>query len=416
MLLNRARAADYMREYGLDVLVATSPVNITYFTDYYCWTDRLFKEFMMAPGAPAHLAQAYAVLPLEGEPALVVNPLLAVNAADLWVTDLHIFGGAGIDDSLPLGELPQPLRRLEALLRAEHDNAGPTDALLNILRQRGLTNARIGLEMEGLPPATNDQIRRALPGASLKDCADLIRMVRMVKSAEEIHLLTRSAEINEQAAMDSLAIARPGHPISELVEHYRSHAASQGADFDHYAFGVHGLGIATETNHRLTAGDVLYVDFGCIYRQCFSDTGTTLAMRELPDELNMRHAALHACIEAGEEALRPGAKASDIADAMNQALHDRNITGSFPHGHGVGLEVRDYPILVPDNGLRIQDDCVDLPSDLVLETDMVLNLEAPLFMPGVGSLHIERSYVVTSHGSRPLIEQHRRLPVIIDPS
>jgi len=413
MLFNRDRAVDYMREYGLDVLVATSPVNITYFSDYYCWIDPLFKEYMMAPGASSNLAQAYAVFPLEGEPALVVNPLFAANAEDLWVKDLHIFGSAGLDASLPAGELPHSLLRFQELLHAPHDNATPTDALLTILNQRGLTDASIGLEMEGLPPETNELIRRALPGASLRNCADLIRMIRMVKSAEEIQRLTRSAEINEQAAMETLAIARPGRAVSEMADHYRALAAQMGADFDHFAFGVRGLGMTTETGYQLTEDDVLYVDYGCIYRYCFSDSGTTLAMGELTAELGERFAALRACMDAGGEALRPGAKASNVANAMVAALHDRGVTASFPHGHGVGLEVRDYPVLVPDNGLRIKDDCVDLPSDLTLEADMVLNLEAPLFMPGVGSLHIEQSYVVTPQGSRPLVEQQRRRPVVI---
>lgn len=413
MLFNRARAIEYMREYGLDVLVATSPVNITYFTDYYCWIDPLFKEFMMVPGASSNLAQAYAVFPLESEPALVVNPLFAVNAEELWVKDLHIFGSAGLDDSLPAGELPQALHRFRDLLSASHGNATATDALLSILNQRGLTGARIGLETEGLPPETNDLIRRALPEASLRNCADLLRMVRMVKSEDEIRLLTRSAEINEQAAMEALAMARPGRPVSELAEHYRAEAARMGADFDHFAFGVRGLGMTTETNYEFGADDVLYVDYGCIYGYCFSDSGTTLAMRELPAALDERFAALRACLDAGEEAMRPGAKASAVAGAMLQTLHDRGITASFPHGHGVGLEVRDYPILVADNGLRIKDDCVDLSSDLTLEGDMVLNMEAPLFMPGVGSLHIEQSYVVTPEGNRPLTAQQRRRPVVI---
>ena len=413
MLFNRDRAVDYMREYGLDVLVATTPVNITYFTDYYCWLDPLFKEYMMVPGASSNLAQAYAVFPLESEPALVVNPLFAANAEDLWVKDLHIFGSAGLDDSLPAGELPESLLRFQELLLSPHDNATPTDALLSILKQRGLTGARIGLETEGLPPETKDVIERALPDASLKGCSDLIRMVRMVKTAEEIQRLTRSAEINEQAAMESLATARPRLAVSEMADHYRALAAQMGADFDHFAFGVRGLGMTTETGYRLAEDDVLYVDYGCIYRYCFSDSGTTLAMRELTVELNSRFAALRACMDAGEEALRPGAKASSVAGAMVAALHDRGITASFPHGHGVGLEVRDYPVLVPDNGLRIKDDCVDLPSDLSLEEDMVLNLEAPLFMPGVGSLHIEQSYVVTQQGSRPLVEQQRLRPVVI---
>ena len=55
---------------------------------------------------------------------------------------------------------------------------------------------------------------------------------------------------------------------------------------------------------------------------------------------------------------------------------------------------------------------MDLPSDLPLEVDMVLNLEAPLFMPGVGSLHIEQSYVVTPDGNRPLTAQQRQRPVV----
>ncbi|MYH61574.1 MAG: aminopeptidase P family protein [Caldilineaceae bacterium SB0675_bin_29] len=413
MLFNRARAVDYMQEYGLDVLVATSSVNITYFTDYYCWIDPLFKEFMMVPGASSNLAQAYAVFPLEGEPALVVNPLFAANAEELWVKDLHIFGSAGLDDSLPAGELPESLLRFQELLHAPHGNDTPTDALLSILNQRGLTGARIGLETEGLPPETKDVIERALPGASLKNCSDLIRMVRMVKSAEEIQRLTRSAEINEQAAMESLAMARPGLAVSEMAGHYRALAAQMGADLDHFAFGVRGLGMTTETGYQLAEDDVLYVDYGCIYRYCFSDSGTTLAMGELSPELSRRFAALRACMDAGEEAMRPGAKASAVAGAMVAALHDRGITASFPHGHGVGLEVRDYPVLVPDNGLRVKDDCVDLPSDLTLEADMVLNLEAPLFMPGAGSLHIEQSYVVTPQGSRPLVDQERRQPVVI---
>ena len=411
MLFNRSRAIDYMRQYELDVLVATSPVNITYFSDYFCWIDPLFKEYMMAPGASSNLAQTYAVFPLEGEPALVVNPMFAVNAAELWVRDLHIFGSAGLDDSLPKNELPDALRRFHDLLHAPQVNATPTDALLSILEQRGLTGARIGLETEGLPAETKDLITRALPRASIKNCTDLVRLIRMVKSAEELRRMTRSAEINEQVAMECLALARPGQPISDLVRRYRARAAELGADFDHFAFGVRGLGLATETNYELADDDVLYVDFGCIYQMYFSDSGTTLAMREPSAESRTRHAALRACMAAGSDALRPGAKASAARNAMWQTLNEHGITASFPHGHGLGLDVRDYPILVADNGLRIADDCVDVQSDLPLEAGMVLNLEAMVSLSCIGSLHIEQSFVVTPEGNRPLVAQDRSQPV-----
>ena len=413
MLFNRTRAQEYMRRCGVDVLVAASPVNITYFSDYRCWIDPLFKAYMMAPGTPSNPepTAAYAIFPLEGEPALVTSPTFAVNASDLWVRDVHIFGDHGLDDSLPLGGLSSAEQRIFDVLHRPQDNATATDALLSVLAARGLADAQIGIEMEGLSPRAKASIEAGLPKAQIRDCSNLIRLVRMVKTEDELSRLIRSAEISETAAMEALALARPGQPIADVVQHYRQQIAKDGADFDHFAFGVRGLGLATEPNYILADEDILYVDFGCIYEGAFSDSGTTLTMREPSGTLIDRHRALRECVEAGVEEMTPGAKASAAQAAMWKTLTAYGITASSPHGHGLGLEVRDYPIIVADNGQRIHDDCVNVPSDLPLEVDMVLNLEAMISMPGIGSLHIEKSFVVTPSGSRPLIPQDRMRPV-----
>ncbi len=407
MLLNKARALDYMRRCQLDVLVATSPVTITYFSGYYCWIDPLFKDYMMSPGASSQLAQRYAVLPLEGEPALVVTPLFAVNAADLWVNDLHFFGGSGLDFSLQPGALPDHASSLFDHLHQPIANATPTDALVSILKVRGLAGSRIGIEMEGLTAGAKDELRRSLPNAPLKDCTNLIRLIRMVKSEEEIARLARAANISEIAALEALALARPGGSVADLVGRYRVRIAELGADLDHFAYGMYGMGIATESEHTLDRTSVEYVDFGCRYQYYSSDSGTTLALQPLPAALEKRFAGLRVCMAAGKQQIRPGVKASAVQAAMQQTLKEHGITESFPHGHGVGLEVRDYPILVPENGLRIRDDCVDEPADLPLEENMVINLEAPLFLAGVGSLDIEETYVVTAAGCRSLVPQER---------
>lgn len=371
---------------------------------------------MMVPGAPSDLdsTAAYAIFPLEGEPALVVSPTFAVNASDLWVRDVHIFGDHGLDNSLPMPTLSDAEQRIFDILHRPQQNATPTDALLSILKAQGLTDARLGIEMEGLSPRAKDAIETGLPKARIKDCSNLIRLIRMVKTEDELARLIRSAEISETAAMEALTHSRPGQPITDVVQHYRQQIAKDGADFDHFAFGMRGLGLATEPNYILTNDDILYVDFGCIYEGCFSDSGTTLTMREPSATLIDRHSALRECVEAGVEEMTPGAKASAARAAMWETLTAHGITASSPHGHGLGLEVRDYPIIVADNGQRIQDDCVDVPSDLPLEVDMVLNLEAMISMPGVGSLHIEQSLLVTPDGSQPLIPQDRRRPVLPD--
>ena len=410
MLFNKLRAIEYMRRLSLDALIATSPTNVTYFSNYHSWADYLFKEYMLSPGASSDRIQNYAMFPLEGEPALVVSASEAVNAADLWVQDIHVFGDPGFDLSSTDKTIPANLDRFYQYVTKPQSSPTATDALINLLKTRGLSSARIGIELEDFPTATQTAIANALPRAMILDCTNLIRQVRMVKSPDEIELLRRAAEINEECAMESLALARPGLSVDYLVSHYRKRIGEYGADFDHFAFGMRGLGMFTEASYQLQKDDVMFVDFGCIYGHYFSDSGTTLAMKELPDSVQERYAAVSACINSGQAAANPGQRSSSVRDAMFKSLSARGTTASFPHGHGLGLEVRDYPIIVSNNGLRIQDDCVDISSDLPMEVNMVINLEASIYSPGAYSVHREQSFLVTTKGSQPLVTQERDFP------
>jgi Xaa-Pro aminopeptidase len=405
-----------MSEAGVDALIATSPVNITYFTDYFSWLDPLMKEYMTRPGASSDLLQSYAVLPLEGDPALVVPPLFAVNAAELWVRDLYTFGDPGMD--FPQGQPSFHGEREKSLYRLLSDPqppSSPTDALLDALRDRGLDDARLGIELDGLPERTRGLIAESLPGAELKDCSNLLRLIRAVKSQDEIDRLRRAAEISEVAAMEALQEARPGRPISECIRHYKMRIGAMGANFDHFAYTPRGMGIATEPEYTFGANDVMYVDFGCSYRQILSDSGTTLALGAWSGELERTHSALLASVEAGVAALRPGARASSVQRAMQEALVERGHPGgtgtSFPHGHSLGLEVRDYPMIMPASGLPLKDACVEVSSDLEIEPDMVINLEAPVFRFGDTSLHVEQTFLMTERGAEPLLPQERARPV-----
>lgn len=368
----------------------------------------------MVPGAPSRLAQGYAVYPLNGEPALVVNPLFSLNTADNWVSDIYIYGQASEleGSTFPTLKIPDHLQRYHELHKKPYDHATPTDALHAILKDRGLLEARIGLEKESLPADTESNLVNGLPKAEIRDCTNLIRLIRMVKSEDDLASLTRGAQISERAAMDSFALLKPGSLASELVHNFRMRVAEQGGDFEHFIYSICGLGIAAEAEHCFTDKDVFFVDFGCYYNHQFSDTGTTIAMSEPSKELFARHQTLRAAMDAATDMIKPGVKTSEVHGAMSRTLQDNGITNSFPHGHSYGLEVREYPIIVADNGLRIRDDCVDIPSDIVLEAGMVFNLESCLFYLTNGAVHTEQAVVVTESGNRPLVNQERDTPYI----
>jgi len=411
MPLNRTRARQWMHQCSLDVLIAASPLSIAYFTDYACWVDPLFKRYMIEPGGSSSLCQSFAVLPVEDPPTLIVNPVFLVNALSLEGVELATYGSYGPDDSLSPAALDAPERVIHDLTHRENPPVGPVGALLDYLRRAGFADARIGIDREGIAPESWGEVTSGLPKAQLKDASNLIRLIRMIKSPEEIKRLTRASQINEQAALESLALAKPGLAVSEMVAHYHVSVARQGALFDHFAYGINGQGIATEADYRLKERDVLYVDFGCNYKHYYSDSGTTLALGPWNGEFKARHAALHSCMSAAQRVMRPGLPVSEVEAVMWAVLEERGLTRAFPHGHGLGLEVRDYPIIVKRNGLRIKDDCVDVDADLPLEADMVINLESAYFMPGNGSVHMERSYLITVDGCRDLHEHDRSAPI-----
>lgn len=410
LLLNQSRALRYMEECGVDAIVATSPINVGYISGYFCWLNSLLREYMARPGASSNLPDAYAIFTSDGETALVVNSIFSADAIRLSGTNVYLFGSPGLDHS-ELATSPAEYEELWNLLTRTSQPVSPVSALTAALCDKGLSNAQIGIELDGMPQEKSRQVFDGLPGASFRDCTNLLRLVRAAKTPEEIERLTRAAEISEAAGMEALTLARPGTSVRELVQQFHARAAAMGAVFDHFAYSPRGLGIAMEADSQLSVNDILYVDFGCKFGQYYSDTGLTLAMTELVPPLERRYAALQASIAAGVSQMKPGVKASAIQRSMTDEIASHEFGSCFPHGHGLGLEVRDYPIIVPDSGLMIHDDCVNVPADLPMEEGMVNNLEACFFLPGIGSVHLEKTYLVTADGNRELVTQDRDSPV-----
>jgi Xaa-Pro dipeptidase len=402
VLLNQDRAAAFMRQCDVDALVATSACNVLYLSDYSCWLDPLFKAYMMRPGAPAQIAHNFALLLAAGAPALIVGAMWAANAAESWIPDVWLYGIDDLDLSAVPRELGDTDRELLRRIEAGRRRADAVEALADALEERGLASARIGIELEGLSAHEIARLHEALPHVDLRDCSNLLRLVRMVKSEEEIWRLERSTQINYAAAMASLGSASAGTSMREVRERFTSAVVEAGAFHDHFIASPRGIGLQEVPDYRLAEGDVLYVDYGCVYQHYYSDNGTTLVIGSFDAAMESRYDVLRKGLAAGIDNLRPGVKSSAIRQVMIDTLADGGIGGSNAHGHGIGLEVRDYPIIVRDSGLRIRDDCVDLSADVPLEEGMVVNLELPLYLFGAGSLHMEETFAITRDGCRRL--------------
>jgi Xaa-Pro aminopeptidase len=405
-----------MADAGLDAIVAASPANVRYVTGYGCWIEELLEEWMIRPGATASAAQeSFAVLRPGAEPTLLVAAGVAPEALGGWAPDVRVFGALPYDGEVDRRDLPAEfLPVLDAHRRRTGDDA--PSGLAALLRDLGLGDAVVGADRDGMAPRTLAAVADALPQTTFRNCSNLLRLIRMVKSDAELEVLERAALLNERAATEVLRDARPGDSIDALQREFAGIVGAAGGEFDHFATGPWGLGGTTSSRYTLRTGDAMCVDYGCRVQGYFADAGVTLALGGLGADLARRYEALRAAIlEIGVAAVVPGAPASSVHEAMSSHLAKEGISGCFPHGHGLGLEIRDYPILVPDTGLRIADDTIDIAADLPLEPGMVVNLEVTQFVPGVASLEVEISVVVTETGGRPFVPQGRETPVEPEP-
>lgn len=402
MIADRERIGVALSSAGIEAAIATSPVNVTYLAGYRFWLDRLSAAWMFSPGtAPA--VRALAMVEGAGAVTLVVPAVLALNV-DGAGTRLRPFGSPGFE---PLAREDDAAGELGDTLFRRPLPASATEALAAAVIERALDQAVIGVEMDGLPAGALADLRRLLPGVSFRDCSNLLRLLRSVKSPAEIERLRRALAVADACGAEVLESARPGTSMQELARRFRTAVSAAGAEVDHFAFGAGGRGIATQVDHHLGDRECMYVDFGCSHLGYLSDTGTTLILGVAGRVERGDLEALAECIAAGAGRMRPGVRASEVQGAMSRVAAAHGLTGCRPEGHGIGLEPRDYPILVPDNGLRIRDECVDEAADLALQAGMVVNLEAGVFRYGRSSCQLESTFVLTPDGAEPLLAESR---------
>ena len=416
MLFNEARARAVLREAGIDAVVASDQLSVDYVTGHRSSFESTFRRYHMIPGAgPELLFRSFAVAAASGARTLVAHAATVATAPPEWAEGLVIYGAAGFD-AAAAEAAEGGFRELARRLARASDDVQPLEALAAAIRDLVSHGGRVAVETAGLLPGELDRLRALLPGIELGDGSVLLRLIRMIKSEDEISRSRRAAEIGEGALAEMVAAAAPGRTLAELAQVFRRAVAERGADLEHVAISPFGLGIATVSAYPVRERDVLLLDVGCLYRSCVSDTGVTLTLAPLAGEAAERYGLVRDCLAAGAGALAPGTRVAVVYDAMRAIVDGTPAELSLPQGHGLGLEPRELPFIGPATELRLADDIVDLAVDQTLEAGMVINLEVPLSIPGHYAVHVERTFVITAGGVQPITRQDRAEAAVAGPA
>ena len=192
-----------------------------------------------------------------------------------------------------------------------------------------------------------DAIRRRK--IETKDLRAVVGKLRLVKSAEEIARIRRSAELSAEGHVRAMRAARAGMPEYALQAVLEAACREGGCRRQAYdsivASGPNACVLHYGRNRRvLEDGDLVLVDAGGEYLGYACDvTRTWPVAAKFTEEQAAAYDAVLAAQEAGIAAAKPGATFKEIRDACDRVLKERGFGAAIKHGpcHWVGLGVHD---------------------------------------------------------------------------
>ena len=249
----------------------------------------------------------------------------------------------------------------------------------------------IFIDSEKCSWAKKEEIESQIEG-EIVDAHDFCFSLRGIKDKSEIDKIKTAAEITCRALDRSLAELDEQTTEKELAGKIEYYMALEGASNVAYppivaAGSNSALPHARPTGQRILTQDILLVDIGANYKGYCSDMTRMIPLSTMSAEQKHVSQIVLDAQRKAIEAIRPGIMAKEIDGICRDALNDKGFGDRFLHGtgHGVGLEIHEFP--------RINSRSEDL-----IQEGMVITVEPGIYLEDSFGIRWEDLFLVTDTG------------------
>lgn len=263
---------------------------------------------------------------------------------------------------------------------------------------------RVGFVGRDLIPAGLFARLGGLTSGRLLPADDFLKKVGRNKTPWELERIRRAQAMADAGFRHMAAVARPGMREFELAAELERALRRGGAadNFGLVASSAHNQAIRLPTERKLESGDVIIAEISPECDGYFAQLCRTLVLGEPTPVLQEKFALLERAFHEGVEAIRPGARAVEVSDAINRIMGEAGYeTYSRPpymrsRGHGLGQGSPAPGNLSADNGG-------------VLEKGMTFIVHPNQYLPETGYLMLGETCEVTAAGGRSFSSLEHRL-------
>jgi Xaa-Pro aminopeptidase len=293
-----------------------------------------------------------------------------------------------------------------AEVRGWSDEEGYREPLARLLADMGLESGAIAVDDE-MRSAFLLDLQQVCPRGRTVQAGPVMRALRLRKDAAELALMDQAAGIADAAVATAHAACRTGamESVVAAVVQQAMESASQGAKCYGciVASGANSALPHHETGTRaLERGDVVILDYGCIWHGYHSDITLTASLGPPSDEARRVREAVWTAQQRALEAIRPGVACEAVDRAARETIERAGYGEFFIHrtGHGIGLQVHEAPNLVAGNTEPLAE-------------GMCFSVEPGIYLPGRFGVRLEVIVTVTADGCRLLnAPSQREWPVL----
>ncbi|WP_035586954.1 M24 family metallopeptidase [Hippea jasoniae] len=257
------------------------------------------------------------------------------------------------------------------------------DDIAKFLKSNGVL--RVGFDFLR---STYAQIK-AFDEFEIVDFTNQTLMLRMIKDRDEINAIRKAAVVARNAFLKVYPYLKPGLTEKEIADELACQLKKHGAEKEAFdTIVATGPNAAyphhQPTDRKIEEGDFVVIDFGAKVDGYHSDTTYTFLMGKKTDEKReLFNAVFYAQLYSTEMIAPSRTKASEVYKRAKSELAKFGLDKYFIHslGHGIGLEVHEFPFLNEKN-------------DMVIQPNMVFTIEPGIYIPGKLGIRLEHMVLV----------------------
>ena len=323
---------------------------------------------------------AMAVIPLEGEPALVIQEPSRNNPFSSTLT--------WIQETRSVGKFAQ----------------GVSEAV----EARGLKPKRVGLVAveEQLNIREWRELDQLFEGAQRLNLNDYLSSLRLVKSPVELSILKETVRILEEALNQFEKAASPGRKEYQVMAELERAARRRGVEDFRLLLArssTPALGLRPAADATLQKGETILILVAASFQRYWAELGQTFCLGRPSEDLAKSYDMAWRAFQQLAEGTRAGTAAL-AADGCLTAIPSaaaRQSLQAYGLGNGLGLDLCEEPYLGKEGSVAIK-------------PGMALTLRTCFTGQEAGSALISRPYLVTESGLESLARNESRLIAVGD--